>query len=121
MENKKVTIQGNGKSVRGFLHVFDTAEAFIKIIENGVIGETYNIGCESTEEYTVLEIAKKLIQKIKNPNNMSDFNYSDYIEYIEDRPFNDMRYYISNKKIRELNWKPIVNFDDGLDSLIKIM
>ena len=45
-------------------------------------------------------------------------DYDDWIEYIEDRPFNDLRYYISNKKVKKLGWKINVNFMDGLHELI---
>ena len=111
-ENKKVTIQGQGTSIRAFLHSYDTARAFEAILEKGKIGEIYNIGCDEGMEYSVMEIAKILIKTIKNTE-----NYDDWIEYIEDRPFNDQRYYISNKKLKDLGWKITVNFMDGLREL----
>ena len=113
-QNKKVTIQGNGSTVRAFLHVDDTARAFECILENGKIGEIYNIGCDEKMEYSVMDIAKILIKKIKNTE-----NYEEWIEYIEDRPFNDERYYISNEKIKKLGWNININLMDGLDELVK--
>ena len=65
-EGKKVTIQGDGSSVRAFLHAYDTAKAFETILEKGVVGEIYNIGCDENMEYSVLDIAKILIKNIKN-------------------------------------------------------
>lgn len=112
-ENKKVTIQGDGMCVRAFLHSYDTATAFEKILEKGKIGDIYNIGCDQGMEYSVLEIAKILIKKIKKTE-----NYNDYIEYIKDRPFNDKRYYISNKKVKDLGWDIKINLDMGLDNII---
>jgi dTDP-glucose 4,6-dehydratase len=112
-ENKKVTIQGDGFTIRAFLHAYDTAKAFEVILEKGVIGEIYNIGCDEGMEYTVLEVAKMLIKMIKNTD-----NYDDWIEYIEDRPFNDKRYYISNKKLKDLRWSIDIKFEDGLKELI---
>ena len=112
-ENKKVTIQGNGSSVRAFLHAYDTAKAFETILEKGVVGEIYNIGCDENMEYSVLEIAKILIKLIKKSD-----NYTDYIEYIEDRPYNDMRYYISNQKLKDLGWNIEVDLLSGLNDLI---
>ena len=112
-EDKKVTVQGDGSCVRGFLHVFDTASAFETILLSGKIGEIYNIGCNEGMEYSVIEIAKKLIKLIKNTS-----NYDKWVEYIEDRPFNDKRYYISNKKLKDLGWNIKINFDDGLKKLI---
>jgi len=112
-EGKKVTVQGKGTSVRAFLHAYDTATAFECILEKGKIGEIYNIGCDEKMEYSVIEVAKILIKLIQKTD-----DYNDWIEYIEDRPFNDQRYYISNQKIKELEWKIQVNFLDGLCDLI---
>jgi len=112
-ENKKVTIQGDGSCVRAFLHAYDTASAFETILIKGKIGEIYNIGCDEGMEYTVMEVAKKIIKLVKNTE-----DYNQWIEYIEDRPFNDQRYYISNKKVKDLGWEITVEFDDGLKDLI---
>ena len=96
-EDKKVTIQGDGSNVRAFLHAIDVASALESILERGKIGEIYNIGRDEDKEYTVLEIAKILIKLIKDTE-----DYDKWIEYIEDRPFNDKRYYISNDKVKDL-------------------
>ena len=112
-EYKKVTIQGEGTSVRAFLHAYDTATAFECILEKGKTGEIYNIGCDKNMEYSVMEVTKILIKMIKNTE-----NYDKWIEYIEDRPYNDQRYYISNQKLKDLGWKIQVNFMDGLYDLI---
>jgi dTDP-glucose 4,6-dehydratase/UDP-glucose 4,6-dehydratase len=111
-ENKKVTIQGEGASVRAFLHAYDTARAFECILEKGQLGEIYNIGCDEGMEYSVMEIAKILIKLIKNTE-----NYEEWIEYIEDRPYNDMRYYISNSKVKALGWNIEVDFMTGIKEL----
>ena len=112
-EDKKVTIQGNGKSVRAFLHSFDTVTAFECILEKGVVGEIYNIGCDENMEYSVIQVAKILIKLIKNTE-----DYDKWIEYVEDRPYNDQRYYISNQKIKDLGWEIKVNFMEGITKLV---
>lgn len=114
---EKVTIQGDGSCVRAFLHAEDTASAFIKILEKGKVGEIYNIGCDEGMEYSILEVAKILIKKIKNA---SDDNYKEWINFIEDRPFNDQRYYISNQKLKELGWEIKIKFEEGIDKLFKM-
>jgi dTDP-glucose 4,6-dehydratase len=114
----KVTIQ-NGNCMRAFLHVYDTATAFIAILEKGKIGEIYNIGCDEGMEYSILEVAKMLIGKIINVDNNTSINFDDHIEYIEDRPFNDKRYYISNDKLKKLGWNITVDFETGINELIK--
>ena len=114
-EDKNVTIQGDGANVRAFIHVADVVKAFDIILEKGVIGEIYNIGSDDNEEYTVKNVAEMLIKKIKKTDNCDE-----YIEYITDRPFNDKRYYISNEKIKKLGWEITKNFEEGIDTLIKM-
>ena len=111
--DKKVTIQGTGDALRSFLHVTDTVSAFDIILQKGKIGEIYNIGCDEEMEYSVMDISKILIAKIKNTT-----DYEKWIEYIEDRPFNDVRYYISNSKLKDLGWSIQTQFIDGIDDLI---
>jgi dTDP-D-glucose 4,6-dehydratase len=113
-ENKKVTIQGDGTNVRAFLHVNDVCSALDLILEKGKIGEIYNIGSDENSEYTVYNIAEKLITKLKPHTKKVD----DFIEYIKDRPFNDKRYYISNEKVKNLGWSIDKDFMEGLKELI---
>jgi dTDP-glucose 4,6-dehydratase len=113
-EGKKVTIQGNGSCVRAFLHAEDTARAFEVILEKGILGEIYNIGCDEGMEYSIKQVAEILIGMIKGDN----VNYDEWIEYIKDRPFNDARYYISNNKLKNLGWDIRINFIDGLKELV---
>jgi dTDP-glucose 4,6-dehydratase len=115
-QDKKVTIQGDGSNVRAFLHVNDVCSALKLVLERGVIGEIYNIGSDDHHEYTVLDIAKILIEKIKGT-----LEYDEWITYIEDRPFNDKRYYISNEKVKQLGWTIDTDFNNGINELIKKM
>jgi dTDP-glucose 4,6-dehydratase len=112
-ENKPVTIQGDGTNVRAFLHVNDVCTALECVLEKGVVGEIYNIGSDDHHEYTVQEIANKLIKKIKNTD-----RFDEWTTYIEDRPFNDKRYYISNDKLKQLGWEIKTDFDEGLSELL---
>ena len=113
-EGEKVTIQGDGSNVRAFLHTDDVIRGVETVLDKGIIGEIYNIGSDEDSEYTVLEIAKILIKMVKN-----DESYDDYITYIEDRPFNDKRYYISNDKLKKLGWEIKKDFMEGLRELTK--
>ena len=123
---KPVTIQGDGSCLRSFLHVNDVCSAFETILEKGTIGEIYNIGCDENMEYSVLEVAYKLIKIIIIGKNNTDLNNTDlnntdlnkWIKYIDDRPFNDKRYYISNEKLKKLGWSIKIRFDDGLNNLV---
>ena len=86
-ENKKVTIQGNGSAVRGFLHSFDTARAFECILNNGTIGEIYNIGGGKKSNCSVLE-ALNLVEEITKINISTKYvkqhRVGDHIWYISD-------------------------------------
>jgi dTDP-glucose 4,6-dehydratase len=98
--NEKCTIHGvNSANVRrAFMHVYDVIDAVEVVWKNGKPGEVYNIA--SDDELSVMDVTKLIIKTIKNTE-----DYDEWIEYIEDRPFNDKRYYICAKKLKELGWK----------------
>lgn len=110
-ENKKCTIHGNGESKRSFIYIDDVISATIFILQKGEIGEIYNIS--SDEEFTVTDIAKILIKKIKGTD-----EYEKWITYVKDREFNDKRYYICSKKLENMGWNKKVNFSDGLNRTV---
>ena len=109
--NEQVTVQGDGTAIRSFLHVHDVCTAFETILFKGKIGEVYNIGTH--EEYSVMEIAKILIRLIKGTD-----NFQSYIKFIQDRPFNDSRYFISNNKLKALGWQIKIDFIEGIKMLV---
>jgi dTDP-glucose 4,6-dehydratase len=116
LENKPVTIQGDGSCLRAFLHVKDAADAFITVLERGELGEIYNIGCDEGMEYSIMDIATILIHLIKG----ECVNEKEWIQFVEDRPFNDKRYYISNSKLKALGWNICINFEDGIRELVSL-
>lgn len=116
LSGKSLPIQGTGEQKRAFLHVDDVCKAFECILEKGQIGEVYNIGSDDHTEFSVLEIAKILIAFV-----LGTENWREKITFVEDRPFNDKRYYISNAKLKELGWTINVSFESGLRCLISSM
>jgi len=98
-EGKKCTIHGiNSANVRrAFMHVHDVVDAVEVVWKSGKSGEVYNIA--SDDELSVMDVTKLIIKTLKNTE-----EYDEWIEYIEDRPFNDQRYYICAKKLKELGW-----------------
>jgi dTDP-glucose 4,6-dehydratase len=116
LKGEAVTIQGDGSNVRAFLHVNDVCCALKLVLEKGEIGEIYNVGSDDHHEYTVSQIAHILINKIIKTDKCDE-----WIKYIEDRPFNDKRYYISNQKVKNLGWTIDVDFNEGIDELIEKM
>ena len=112
---KKCTIHGDGSSLRSFIHSYDVSTAVDIIIHKGKIDEIYNIGSDEKDERSVLEVTELLIQKKLNKN-----NYDEYIEFVDDRPFNDKRYFITNKKLKKLGWKQTIRFEEGINSLLNL-
>jgi dTDP-glucose 4,6-dehydratase len=103
------TIQGNGNNIRSYIYIDDVVNAIMTILSFGKIGEIYNIG--SHDDLSVLELATIIHNKI-NPT--AKFK----IEYTEDRPYNDKRYFICDKKLRDLGWEQTTPFHDGLSKTI---
>jgi dTDP-glucose 4,6-dehydratase len=110
LKNEKIPVYGNGMNVRDWLYVDDHCEAICRVLENGRIGEKYNIGANN--ELSNIDLAKKILQMMEKPESL--------IEYVIDRPGHDFRYSIDNSKIvNELNWTPRTDFDAGLLKTIK--
>lgn len=107
LSGRKCQIHGNGRQMRSFQHVEDTVRAFETILFHGKVGEIYNIG--SQVDYTILEVAERIIKLLK-PNE----HIENWLETSQDRPFNDVRYFISSDKLRNLGWTSDVHFDVGL-------
>jgi dTDP-glucose 4,6-dehydratase len=112
LENKKCTIHGKGETRRNFIHVNDVGTAVETILTKGIIGEIYNIG--SKHEYSVMEIATKLVKRLKHTDAIED-----HVEFVEDRCFNDLRYSISNQKLKDLGWSEEVDFEEGFASTVQ--
>jgi UDP-glucose 4,6-dehydratase len=110
---KRMTIHGDGKNLRSFIHVHDVVTAFEVVLRCGVVGEIYNIGAD--EEYSVIDIAGLLVSKMLPGQDLGK-----HIEWVDDRPFNDRRYYISSQKLRDLGWRTTMNFDKCISELIKL-
>jgi len=107
---QKCTIHGKGDNVRSFIHVDDVVNSIMK---KGLKGEIYNIG--SPFEVSVKEVTRLLITFIKRP----DVQIDDWITFVEDRAFNDKRYYINDDKLKLLGWKSTILFEDGLKSTVE--
>ena len=115
---KPLPIYGNGSNVRDWLYVEDHADALLLVLENGAIGQSYNIGGEN--ERTNLEMVQilcKILDRLK-PKNLG--TYADLITFVKDRPGHDARYAIDPTKIRdELGWRPSVTVEEGLEKTVQ--
>lgn len=109
---RKCYIHGTGSNKRNYIFAEDVARAFDKIIHHGVIGKVYSIG--SDDCFSNLDVARRLLKAFG-----LDDKESEYLEHVEDRLFNDLRYYIDTSETEKLGWKPEVTFEDGLAKTIE--
>ena len=116
LKGKPLPIYGDGLQIRDWLFVADHARALIKVVSDGVIGETYNIG--GNNEMTNLSVVKAIcdiLEELAPDKPIGVNHYQDLITYVQDRPGHDKRYAIDASKIaRELNWTPLESFETGL-------
>ena len=108
--NKPLPIYGKGLNSREWLFVKDHCEALIKVFKKGKIGNFYNIG--SNKNLTNLKVCEHLINIAEKDSNIGN---KVKINFIKDRPGHDIRYALNSNKIKkELNWKPKINFKEGI-------
>lgn len=114
LQGKPLPIYGDGKHIRDWLYVLDHCSAIHTVIEQGRVGQTYNIGGNS--EILNLEIVNTLCDLLDEMSPRPDqVSYRKQITFVEDRPGHDRRYAIDSTKIQsELGWKPDETFISGL-------
>lgn len=116
LSGKPILVYGDGSQIRDWLYVEDHARALVKVLKDGVNGETYNIGGGNEKKNidVINEICSHLdVLVLNKPNNISSFR--DLINFVEDRPGHDIRYAIDSTKInKELGWFPRESFNTGL-------
>ena len=121
IHGKPLPIYGDGSQIRDWLYVEDHAKALIKVVTEGEIGETYNIGGHN--EKTNLEVVETicdLLEELAPEKPVGVKNYRDLITFVKDRPGHDLRYAIDASKIeRELGWMPEETFETGLRKTVK--
>jgi dTDP-glucose 4,6-dehydratase len=117
LNKKKIPIYGNGKQLREWIFVDDHCKALIKLLENGLPGESYNIG--NGNELTNLEVVQCILKALESLSLISTINLKDHINFVEDRLGHDKRYAIDSSKIQKLcNWKSDTKFEIGLKKTI---
>ncbi|NRA16459.1 MAG: dTDP-glucose 4,6-dehydratase [Oceanospirillaceae bacterium] len=116
LEGKALPIYGNGLQIRDWIFVEDHARALYKVVTEGEIGETYNIGGHNQKaNIDVVQTICSIIERIMPSKPKGIESYQSLITYVEDRPGHDVRYAIDATKIeRELNWKPQETFETGI-------
>ncbi|WFM70006.1 dTDP-glucose 4,6-dehydratase [Halomonas sp. CKK8] len=131
LEGKALPVYGKGEQIRDWLYVEDHARALYKVVTEGRVGETYNIGGHNEKQnIEVVQTICDLLQQLKPPvgaqlaarkaDGTPLTHYSDLISFVADRPGHDLRYAIDAGKIeRELGWRPEETFESGIRKTVQ--
>ena len=110
LEDKPLPVYGDGKNVRDWLYVEDHCRAIELILDNGRVGEVYNVG--GHHEKQNIEVVKTILHALGKSEEL--------IAFVKDRPGHDRRYAIDPSKIhRELGWLPQTSFEDGIQTTVE--
>lgn len=109
MRGQSLPIHGDGSNVRSYLYCEDVAEAFEVILHRGEIGHVYNIGTK--KERRVIDVAKDICK-------LFSLNPETAIKLVDNRPFNDQRYFLDDQKLKILGWSERTTWEEGLRKTI---
>ncbi|ABD42787.1 dTDP-glucose 4,6-dehydratase [Methanospirillum hungatei JF-1] len=117
LQKEKIPVYGNGLNVRDWIHVSDHCSGIATVMQNGKVGEVYNIG--SKNEWKNLDLVKKIINITRDLTGDPGVS-ENLISFVPDRQGHDFRYAIDPDKItRELSWCPKITFKEGLVKTIR--
>ena len=119
LDGKALPIYGKGSQIRDWLFVEDHARALYKVVTEGKVGETYNIGGHNEKQnIEVVKTICHILDELKPQANGQP--YESLITFVKDRPGHDLRYAIDASKIaNELNWTPTETFDSGIRKTVE--
>jgi dTDP-glucose 4,6-dehydratase len=121
LHGQPLPVYGDGQQIRDWLYVEDHAEALVKVLEHGEVGQTYNIGGHN--DLANLEVVERICDLLdqlapeRRPGRVE--SYRSLITFVADRPGHDRRYAINAKKMGEkLGWTPRETFESGLNKTV---
>lgn len=119
LDGKPLPIYGKGNQIRDWLYVEDHARALCKVVTDGTIGETYNIGGHNEKQnITVVKTICAILDELRPRSNGQP--YDSLITFVTDRPGHDVRYAIDATKIKnDLGWTPEETFDSGIRKTVE--
>lgn len=119
LDGKPLPIYGKGDQIRDWLFVEDHARALYKVVAEGVVGETYNIGGHNEKQnIEVVKTICKILDELKPQENQQP--YESLVTFVKDRPGHDLRYAIDATKIsHDLGWKPEETFETGIRKTVE--
>jgi dTDP-glucose 4,6-dehydratase len=119
LSGKALPVYGDGQQIRDWLYVKDHCSAIRRVLDDGVPGETYNIGGWNEQaNIDIVHTVCALLDELKPRQDGK--KYSEQITFVTDRPGHDRRYAIDARKIEsELGWKPAETFKTGIRKTVQ--
>ena len=119
LAGKPLPIYGDGQQVRDWLYVEDHCKAIMRVLKDGRLGETYNVG--GWNEKPNIEVVRTLCALLDELQPRADGqSYATQMTFVKDRPGHDRRYAIDARKLeRELGWRPEETFETGLRKTVQ--
>ena len=119
LAGKPLPIYGDGQQVRDWLYVEDHCKAIMRVLQDGRLGETYNVG--GWNEKPNIEVVLTLCALLDELQPRADGqSYATQMTFVKDRPGHDRRYAIDARKLeRELAWRPEETFETGLRKTVQ--
>ena len=121
LQGKPLPVYGDGSQIRDWLYVEDHARALVKVVTQGTVGETYNIGGHNEKKnIEVVRMICDLLEELAPEKPAGVANYRDLIQFVTDRPGHDARYAIDASKMQaEMGWIPEESFETGIRKTVK--
>jgi dTDP-glucose 4,6-dehydratase len=104
LDGQKVPLYGNGRNERDWLYVEDHCSALHLLVDDGELGQVYNIGANA--QLANLELTRKILEALGRDES--------WVDHVPDRRGHDLRYAVDSSRIRSLGWEPAHSFDDRL-------
>lgn len=119
LAGKPLPIYGDGQQVRDWLYVEDHCKAIMRVLKDGRLGETYNVG--GWNEKPNIEVVRTLCALLDELQPRADGqSYATQMTFVKDRPGHDRRYAIDARKLEsELGWRPEETFETGLRKTVQ--
>jgi len=117
LREKKIQLHNGGTPIRNWLHVADTCDAIMCLLESGLEDEIYNVS--GSFEQTNKDTIQKIIHNFLNILNQDTSEWEDLIDFEYNRVGQDVRYAVDDSKIRSLGWKPSKSFDEEISSIVQ--
>ena len=109
LQDAPLPVYGDGLNVRDWIHVVDHCRAIDTILQQGVVGEVYNIG--GGKEVANIDLVKRILDILDKPYEL--------ITYVNDRLGHDLRYAVDSSKAQSLGWRPEYTMEDTLKGIVE--